>query len=124
MLDTNVTFAILIAVGLAVLVPILFLILHKLLGRERNPNPNKGTTYEAGLAPKSTVGTARERFSVKFYLIAILFIIFDVEAVFLYPWAVNFQKLGMFGFIEMIVFLTVLFAGYVYIVKRGALKWE
>lgn len=124
MLDTNVTFAILIVFGLAVIVPIVMLILHALLGRERVANPNKGTTYEAGLAPKSTVGSARERFSIKFYLIAILFIIFDVEAVFLYPWAVNFQQLGLFGFVEMVVFLLVLFAGFIYIVKRGALKWE
>lgn len=124
MLDANVTFAILIVFGLAVIVPIVMLVLHALLGRERTPNPNKGTTYEAGLAPKATVGTARERFSIKFYLIAILFVVFDVEAVFLYPWAVNFQRLGLFGFVEMIVFLLVLFAGFIYIVKRGALKWE
>lgn len=124
MLDTNVTFAILIVVGLAALVPIVMLSLHALLGRERAANPNKGMTYEAGLAPKSTVGSARERFSVKFYLIAILFVIFDVEAVFLYPWAVNFQRLGLFGFGEMVLFLIVLFAGFIYIVKRGALKWD
>lgn len=124
MLDTNVTFAIAIIVALALVVPAAMLGIHALLGRARFKTDNKGATYEAGIAAHSTIGTARERFSVKFYLIAILFIIFDVEAVFLYPWAVNFQKLGLFGFIEMIVFLLVLFTGFIYIVRRGALKWD
>ncbi len=71
-----------------------------------------------------TVGSAEERISVKFYLTAILFIIFDVEAVFLYPWAVNFKALGIPGLIEMLVFLTILLAGFLYIWKKGALKWD
>lgn len=124
MLDTNVTFALAIIVALALIVPAAMLGIHALLGRARLKTDAKGLTYEAGIAAHATIGSARERFSVKFYLIAILFIIFDVEAVFLYPWAVNFQKLGLFGFIEMIVFLLVLFTGFIYIVRRGALKWD
>ncbi len=67
-------------------------------------------------------GTARGRFSVKFYLVAILFIVFDVEVVFLYPWAVVFRRLGFFGFVEMLVFVLILAVGLVYIIKKGALE--
>ena len=77
--------------------------------------------YECGCEP---VGSARERFSIKFYLIAMLFILFDIEAVFLYPWAVLFKRLGVFGLMEMGVFIAILFVGYVYVWKKGALEWE
>ena len=70
------------------------------------------------------VGTARERFSVKFYLVAMLFLLFDIEAVFLFPWAVVYRDLKMFGFIEMLLFIAVVLAGYVYVWKKGALEWE
>jgi NADH-quinone oxidoreductase subunit A len=70
------------------------------------------------------VRTARERFSVKFYLVAMLFILFDIEIVFMYPWAVRFRDLGMFGFIEMLVFVLVLLVGYLYILRKGALRWD
>jgi NADH-quinone oxidoreductase subunit A len=70
------------------------------------------------------VGSARERFSVKFYIIAMLFIVFDIEVVFMYPWAVMFKRLGMFGFIEMGLFILILLVGYVYVWKKGALEWE
>ena len=70
------------------------------------------------------VGSARERFSVKFYIIAMLFIVFDIEVVFMYPWAVMFKKLGLFGFIEMGVFILILLVGYAYVWKKGALEWE
>ena len=70
------------------------------------------------------VGTARQRFPVKFYIIAMLFILFDIEAVFLYPWAVVFKQLGWFGFIEMGVFIAILLVGYIYVWKKGALEWE
>jgi NADH-quinone oxidoreductase subunit A len=70
------------------------------------------------------VGSARERFSVKFYIIAMLFIVFDIEVVFMYPWAVMFKRLGMFGFVEMGVFILILLVGYVYVWKKGALEWE
>jgi NADH-quinone oxidoreductase subunit A len=77
--------------------------------------------YESGMP---VLGDARERFSVKFYLVAMLFIVFDIETVFLIPWAVLFRQLGMFGFIEMIVFMVVLMVGFIYIWKKGALEWE
>ena len=69
-------------------------------------------------------GDARERFSVSFYLVAMLFILFDVEAVFLYPWAVIFKSLKWFGFVEMLLYIAVLLAGYVYVWKKGALDWK
>ena len=83
--------------------------------------PAKFTPYESGMEPQ---GSARERFSVKFYLVAILFILFDVEVVFLYPWAVRFTKLGLFGLVEMIIFLAILLVGYFYIIGTGALDWD
>lgn len=70
------------------------------------------------------LGTARERFSVKFYLVAMLFILFDVEAVFLYPWAVIYRELKMFGFAEMFLYIAIILAGFVYIWKKGALDWN
>ena len=85
------------------------------------PTSAKLEPYESGMTP---LGDTRERFSVKFYMVAILFIVFDVEAVFLFPWAVNFRELGMLGLVEMFIFIGVLFAGFIYIVKKGALKWE
>lgn len=79
----------------------------------------KDQPFECGNPPS---GTAWGRFSVKFYLVAILFIVFDVEVVFLYPWAVVFRRLGVFGFIEMLVFVLILAVGLVYIIKKGALE--
>ena len=87
--------------------------------------PRKSTTmvtpYECGVSP---LGNARERFSVKFYLIAVLFILFDIEIVFLYPWAVAFDKLGLLAITEMFLFLGILFVGYVYLLQQRALDWE
>jgi NADH-quinone oxidoreductase subunit A len=83
--------------------------------------PSKFTPYESGMEP---TGNARERFSVKFYLVAILFILFDIEVVFLYPWAVRFSKLGLFGLVEMFIFLAILLVGYFYIIGTGALDWD
>jgi NADH-quinone oxidoreductase subunit A len=70
------------------------------------------------------VKSARERFSVKYYMVAMLFIVFDIETVFMYPWAVMFRKLGLFGFVEMMIFIAVLLVGFVYILKKGALRWH
>jgi len=81
----------------------------------------KGEPYECGVEP---IGTTREPFPVKFYLVAILFILFDIEVVFLYPWAVISDKLGVFGFMEMLVFVVILLVGYFYILGKGALKWD
>ena len=87
----------------------------------KNPNDIKQSIYESGMEP---VRSARERVSIKYYMVAMLFIIFDIEVVFLYPWAVNFRELGMFGFIEMFVFIAVLMVGLIYVWKKGALKWD
>jgi NADH-quinone oxidoreductase subunit A len=81
----------------------------------------KSAAFECGSDP---IGTARQRFAVKFYVVALLFIVFDVEAVFLYPWAVNFKALGWFGYGTMLVFAVTLVMGLVYIWKKGALSWE
>jgi NADH-quinone oxidoreductase subunit A len=76
--------------------------------------------YECGVEP---VRDARQRFSVRFYIVAMLFLIFDVETVFLFPWAVQFRQLALFGFIEMMIFIAILIFGYAYAWKRGALEW-
>ncbi len=86
-----------------------------------NPTDTKLSTYESGMEP---VRTARERVSVKYYMVAMLFILFDIEVVFLYPWAVNFRALGWFGYVEMVIFIFVLLLGYIYLWKKGALKWD
>ena len=86
----------------------------------RKPNRIKEEPYECGVP---IVGE-KDKMSVKFYLTAILFILFDIETVFLYLWAMTFRQLGWFGIAEIITFLVVLFAGYIYVVKRGALEWD
>lgn len=90
-----------------------------LLGRKVK-NRVKDLPYESGITP---TGDARERFSVKFYLVAMVFILFDVEAVFLYPWAVVYRELKWFAFFEMFIFLMLILAGFFYIWKKGALNW-
>ncbi len=86
----------------------------------RRPTHAKLTPYECGIDP---VGSARARFSVKFYLVAMLFIVFDIEIVFLYPWAVILNSLGLFGLIEMVLFLGILLIGLLYVWKKGGLEW-
>lgn len=111
--------------GLAFFIPIFLQVVSRFMGGRNRASQDAGkwTTYESGIM--QTVGSAaQDRISIKFYLTAILFIIFDVEAVFLYPWAVNFKPLGTNGLIEMFVFLAILLAGYLYIWKKGALKWD
>ena len=78
-------------------------------------------TFECGIEAQ---GNARVPFSIKYFLVAILFVLFDVEVIFMYPWAVNFKELGMRGFLEMITFIGFLLVGFFYILKKGALKWE
>jgi len=87
---------------------------------KRVRNKVKDTPYESGIVP---TGDARGRFSVRFYLVAMLFIVFDIEAIFLYPWAVVYRELKMFGFIEMLVFVVLILSGFFYIWKKGALDW-
>jgi NADH-quinone oxidoreductase subunit A len=96
------------------------ILLAEKLGPKRSTR-EKLSTYESGMEP---VKTARERFSVKFYLVAMMFILFDIEIVFMYPWAVQFKELGMNGFVAMILFMVLLFSGYLYVLKKGALKWD
>lgn len=97
--------------------------LSYLLGPRRS-SPQKDAPYECGVTP---IGSARERFPIKFYLVAMLFIIFDIETVFLYPWAVTYRSSGgmmLFNLVEMTVFVAILFVGYFYVWKRGAFEWE
>ena len=93
---------------------------NEFLGPKR-PTEEKSSTYESGMEP---VRNARERFSIKFYMIAVLFILFDIEVVFLYPWAVSFRQLGLGGFVTMVVFILVLMIGYFYVWRKGALEWD
>jgi NADH-quinone oxidoreductase subunit A len=116
----EVYFPIFVLIFVVTVVALLILGLSYLLGR-RVPTKEKLSPYECGVEP---IEDARGRFPIKFYLIAILFIIFDIEVVFLYPWAVIYKKLALFGLIEMGVFLLILLVGYFYIIKKGALKWE
>jgi NADH-quinone oxidoreductase subunit A len=84
-------------------------------------NRVKDMPYESGIVP---TGDARQRFSVKFYLVAMLFILFDIEAIFLYPWVVVFRELKMFAFVEMLIFVVLILSGFFYIWKKGALDWS
>ncbi len=111
---------IIVMVVLGVVVALVFLALSMWLG-SRRATPLKTTTYESGVEP---VKTARERFSVKFYMVAVSFIVFDIEVVFLYPWAIQAGTLGIIPFIAMIVFIIILFAGYYYELKKGGFEWD
>lgn len=106
------------------IVGVLFAVLTLLIGRLfrlSRPYKEKLIAYESGNEPTEA---PRMRFSVKFYLIAILFVVFDVEAIYLYPWAVSYHRLGLFALIEMLVFIALLLVGYVYAWKKGVLQWE
>src|SRR3990170_5981495 len=96
------------------------LVLSYFLGQHL-PTARKLSPYECGIAP---TGDARHRFSVKFYLVAMIFILFDVEIIFLYPWAVIFHQLRMFGFIEMLMFLLLVLPGFIYLWKKGVFNWS
>ncbi len=113
-----------IVTGIAVIFAVVCVKLSTLLGPSR-PNKEKLSTYESGVEP---VGTAHDRFSVKFYMVAVLFILFDIEVVFLYPWAVSFLNLDhvkmMYSFYSVVVFILILLVGYIYVIKKGALKWD
>ena len=94
--------------------------LSAILGPHR-PTKIKLMPYECGVDP---VGDTRERFPIKFYVVGMIFLLFDIEVVFMVPWAVNYGRLGLFGFIEMFVFIFILAVGYLYLWKKGALEWE
>jgi NADH-quinone oxidoreductase subunit A len=86
----------------------------------RKPSPEKSAPYECGMPP---VGDARERQSVKFYLVAMIFLLFDIEVAFLYPWAMALRDLGWAGFLQVVLFMTLLLFGYIYVWRKGALDW-
>jgi len=100
------------------LLPVTLLIAK--LVRPENPNKTKLMPYECGIDP---VDNARGRYTVRFYIIAILFVVFDVETIFLFPWAVKFKAFGLFGLLEMLIFLAILIVGYIWVWKKGALEW-
>ncbi len=111
---------ILIFLGIAVAISGVMVLASVIVARQR-PNPEKLSAYECGF---DAFGDARTKFDVRYYLVAILFIIFDLEVAFLFPWAVTLGKIGVFGFWSMIAFLGVLTVGFIYEWKKGALEWE
>ena len=111
-----IIFQMIVAAGFAVLVMV---VTHK-LGPKRKTS-DKLTPFESGI---EVVGNARSAVSIKYFLVAILFVLFDVEVIFMYPWAVNFKELGKTGMIEMFIFMGTLLLGFIYIIKKGALDWD
>jgi len=113
-----------IVIAVALIFGTVLVLSSTLIGPQR-PNREKTSTYESGMKP---VGTARQRISIKYYLVAMFFIIFDLEVIFVYPWAVEFKKLfGQYGisvFLSMLIFLVVLELGYLYAYKKGGFKWD
>ena len=110
---------ILIFLVIAILFPVVSLALAKAV-RPSNYDRVKSEAYECGVEAE---GEPRQRYSIHYYVIAVLFVVFDVETVFLFPWAVKYRALGLFGFMEMVIFLAILVLGYVYAWKKGALEW-
>lgn len=116
----EVYFPVLVQAAIALAVALGLVGVSYILGKKLK-NPIKDTPYESGMMP---TGTASERISVRFYLVAMLFILFDIEAVFLYPWAVVYRDLKMFAFVEMLVFVIFILSGFFYIWKKGVLDWS
>ena len=112
--------AIAVLIVLATLVALIAIGLGELFGPKKKTE-RKAQPYESGMTP---YGPGTRRMPVRFYLIAVLFILFDIEVVFFLPWAIVFRQLGLFGLIEMVVFIVILLVGYVYAWKKGALEWE
>ncbi|HUA32876.1 MAG TPA: NADH-quinone oxidoreductase subunit A [Candidatus Binataceae bacterium] len=113
-------FPVIVTLAVAGLVVGVMCTLNMLVGPKR-PSKIKGEAFECGNPP---TGSAWGRFSVRFYLTAILFLVFDVEVIFLYPWAVEIRQLGMFGFVEALIFIAILAVGLIYAWQRGALDWD
>jgi NADH-quinone oxidoreductase subunit A len=112
--------AIALMIALATLIALIAIGLGTIFGPKK-PSKEKSMPYESGMNP---YGEGTRRMPVRFYLIAVLFILFDIEVVFFLPWAITFRQLGLFGLIEMVVFIVILLVGYVYAWKKGALEWE
>ena len=108
-----------IFLAIAIAFPVVTIIVAKLI-RPSSPFATKLEAYECGIKAASD---SRGRYTVRFYIVAILFVVFDVETIFLFPWAVQFKKLGLFGLLEMMIFLGILIVGYIWIWKKGALEW-
>jgi len=111
-----IIFQVIVALGFVVVT----LVATHFLGPRRKTK-DKLETFEAGI---KTIGNARQPFSIKYFLVAILFVLFDIEVIFMYPWAVNFRDLGMTGMIEMFVFMGTLLLGFIYVLKKKALNWN
>jgi NADH-quinone oxidoreductase subunit A len=115
---------VLIVLAVALIFGTVLVLTSTIIGPQR-PNREKSSTYESGMKP---VGTTRQRISIKYYLVAMFFIIFDLEVIFIYPWAVQFKKLfgeiGISVFISMLIFLIVLELGYLYAYRKGGFKWD
>ena len=109
-----------VLIALSTALAALIVIIGHLFG-PRRPSKRKASPYESGMVP---VGPGRRRVPVRFYRIAVLFILFDIEVIFFLPWAVVYRKLGVFGLVEMFVFIIILLVGYLYAWKTGALEWE
>ena len=112
--------AIAVMIAVATVIAVIAIGLGELFGPRRKSEA-KSMPYESGMNP---YGEGTRRMPVRFYLIAVLFILFDIEVVFFLPWAIAFRKLGIFGLLEMVVFIVILLVGYVYAWKKGALEWE
>lgn len=117
---TELYFPVLVQVIIAMAIAAGLIGVSALLGK-RAKSPQKDMAYESGMLP---TGTANERFSVKYYLVGMVFILFDIEAIFLYPWAVVYRQLKMFGFVEMLIFIGLVLVGFFYVWKKGALDWS
>lgn len=113
-------FAILIYMGIAVVFALFAIVASHLLG-QRKPTALKQAPYECGM---TTVGSSYRRIPIKYYIIAMLFLLFDIEVVFLYPWAVVFKELKIFAFVSMAIFIGILFIAYIYVWRKGAFEWE
>tara|TARA_B100000676_G_C17281439_1_gene437868 strand:+ start:79 stop:447 length:369 start_codon:yes stop_codon:yes gene_type:complete len=111
---------IIIFLGISLILSIGFIVLN-LLASPKNPDPEKLSAYECGFEP---FNDSRMEFDIRFYLVAILFIIFDLEIAFLFPWAITLGNIGIFGFVSMMIFLSILTVGFIYEWKKGALDWE
>ena len=111
---------IIIFLGISLVLSIGFIVLN-LLASPKNPDPEKLSAYECGFEP---FNDSRMEFDIRFYLVAILFIIFDLEIAFLFPWAITLGNIGIFGFVSMMIFLSLLTVGFIYEWKKGALDWE
>ena len=118
MLEVYIPIAILFIIATAIAA--LVIVIGVVFGPRRK-SFRKSSPYESGMMP---IGPGTRRMNVRYYLVAVLFILFDVEIIFFYPWAVTFRALGLYGFIEMLIFVAILLVGYIYVWKKGAFEWD